>query len=272
MVPFPGQTAVKTPLGVLVLWAAGTVTVTVGRLRPVAPYPLPAPAVLPAAAPYGSREFGTRCVVFLSMFPAVAASCALAVCRRQRRRRRWRSSRWARRGRSPSVRRTPTRRPAVRRRPVSGRTTRTPTGVRPSAGPPADRPKAVPREADPAGPQGRRGVLVPRHPRRVPPAEVHGVPGSAAAGATGATGRVGRKQPPGRRRRPLGHDPPAPTRAVSRTSAAPRAGRRRRSHAASRCSPHGNGRWGPRRTVGRARRAGPPTRSRGARRAGPAGR
>ncbi|MFC8372562.1 phospholipid carrier-dependent glycosyltransferase [Streptomyces sp. NPDC057239] len=79
----PAALLVKTPLGVLVLWAAGAVTVVaVRRLRPAAPYLLPAPAVLLAAAMYGSRDFGTRYAVFLPMFLAVAAGCVLVVRRR----------------------------------------------------------------------------------------------------------------------------------------------------------------------------------------------
>ncbi|MFC5239966.1 phospholipid carrier-dependent glycosyltransferase [Streptomyces atrovirens] len=79
----PAALLVKTPLGTLVLWAAGAVTVVaVRRLRPAAPYLLPAPAVLLAAAAYGSRDFGTRYAVFLPMFLAVAAGCVLVVRRR----------------------------------------------------------------------------------------------------------------------------------------------------------------------------------------------
>ncbi|GHH94170.1 hypothetical protein GCM10017779_46270 [Streptomyces capillispiralis] len=52
----PAALLVKTPLGTLVLWAAGAVAVVgVRRLRPAAPYLLAAPAVLLAAAMYGSR-------------------------------------------------------------------------------------------------------------------------------------------------------------------------------------------------------------------------
>ncbi|MFI8091207.1 ArnT family glycosyltransferase [Streptomyces sp. NPDC086080] len=79
----PAALLVKTPLGMLVLWAAGAVTVvTTRRLRPVAPYLLVVPAVLLAAAMYGSRNFGTRYAVFLPMFLAVAAGCVLLVRRR----------------------------------------------------------------------------------------------------------------------------------------------------------------------------------------------
>lgn len=79
----PAALLVKTPLGMLVLWAAGAVTVvTTRRLRPVTPYLLVVPAVLLAGAMYGSRNFGTRYAVFLPMFLAVAAGCVLLVRRR----------------------------------------------------------------------------------------------------------------------------------------------------------------------------------------------
>ncbi|MCT7355916.1 phospholipid carrier-dependent glycosyltransferase [Streptomyces sp. 15-116A] len=79
----PAALLVKTPLGLLVLWAAGAVTVVaLRRLRPAAPYVLAAPAVLLAAAMYGSRNFGTRYALFLPMFLAVAAGCVLLVRRR----------------------------------------------------------------------------------------------------------------------------------------------------------------------------------------------
>lgn len=76
----PAALLVKTPLGALALWTAGAVTVTALRpLRPAAPYLLAAPAVLLAAAMYGSRDFGTRYAVFLPMFLAVAAGCVVLV-------------------------------------------------------------------------------------------------------------------------------------------------------------------------------------------------
>ncbi|MFF7857239.1 phospholipid carrier-dependent glycosyltransferase [Streptomyces sp. NPDC007904] len=79
----PAALLVKTPLGMLVLWAAGAVAVVaVRRLRPAASYVLAAPAVLLAAAMHGSRDFGTRYAVFLPMFLAVAAGCVLVVRRR----------------------------------------------------------------------------------------------------------------------------------------------------------------------------------------------
>ncbi|MFE9441917.1 phospholipid carrier-dependent glycosyltransferase [Streptomyces sp. NPDC006602] len=76
----PVALLVKTPLGMLALWAAGAVVVVaVRRLRPVAPYLLLPAAVLLAAAMEGARDFGTRYVVFLPMFLAVAAGCVLVL-------------------------------------------------------------------------------------------------------------------------------------------------------------------------------------------------
>ncbi|MFI9155333.1 glycosyltransferase family 39 protein [Streptomyces sp. NPDC053367] len=75
----PAALLVKTPLGMLALWAAGAVAcVAVRRLRPAAPYVLLPAAVLLAAAMQGSRDFGTRYAVFLPMFLAVAAAGLLA--------------------------------------------------------------------------------------------------------------------------------------------------------------------------------------------------
>ncbi|MFJ9896385.1 ArnT family glycosyltransferase [Streptomyces sp. NPDC091280] len=72
----PAALLVKTPLGMLALWAAGVVTVVaVRRLRPAAPYLLVPTAVLLAAAMDGSRDFGTRYAIFVPMFLAVAAAC-----------------------------------------------------------------------------------------------------------------------------------------------------------------------------------------------------
>ncbi|MFJ8079117.1 glycosyltransferase family 39 protein [Streptomyces sp. NPDC096205] len=75
----PAALLVKTPLGMLALWAAGAVAcVAVRRLRPAAPYVLLPAAVLLLAAMQGSRDFGTRYAVFLPMFLAVAAAGLLA--------------------------------------------------------------------------------------------------------------------------------------------------------------------------------------------------
>ncbi|WP_425276825.1 phospholipid carrier-dependent glycosyltransferase [Streptomyces aquilus] len=76
----PAALLVKTPLGMLALWAAGAVAVVaVRRLRPAAPYLLVPTAVLLGAAMTGSRDFGTRYAIFVPMFLAVAAAGVLAV-------------------------------------------------------------------------------------------------------------------------------------------------------------------------------------------------
>ncbi|MEU6351381.1 phospholipid carrier-dependent glycosyltransferase [Streptomyces sp. NPDC047072] len=79
----PAAILVKTPLGLLALWAAGAVVVVaVRRLRPAAPYLLVPAGVLLAVAMTGSRDFGTRYTLFLPMFLTVAAGCVLALRRR----------------------------------------------------------------------------------------------------------------------------------------------------------------------------------------------
>lgn len=79
----PAAVLVKTPLGMLALWLAGTAALlAVPRLRPAAPYLLVPAAVLTAAAMTGSRDFGVRYVVFLPLFGAVAAACVTALRRR----------------------------------------------------------------------------------------------------------------------------------------------------------------------------------------------
>ncbi|MCD7438190.1 phospholipid carrier-dependent glycosyltransferase [Streptomyces lincolnensis] len=76
----PVALLVKTPLGMLALWAAGAVAVVaVRRLRPAAPYLLVPAAVLLATAMQASRDFGTRYVLFLPMFLAVAAGALPAL-------------------------------------------------------------------------------------------------------------------------------------------------------------------------------------------------
>ncbi|KUN13610.1 glycosyltransferase [Streptomyces canus] len=79
----PAALLVKTPLGLLVLWAAGAVVLlAVRRLRPAAPYLLVPAGVLLASAMTGSRDFGTRYALFLPMFLTVAAGCVVVVRRR----------------------------------------------------------------------------------------------------------------------------------------------------------------------------------------------
>ena len=76
----PAALLVKTPLGMLVLWLAGVVTVlAVPRLRLAALYVLVPPAVLLAVAMTGARDFGTRYAIFMPMFLAVAAGTVVAV-------------------------------------------------------------------------------------------------------------------------------------------------------------------------------------------------
>ncbi|WP_043662331.1 ArnT family glycosyltransferase [Streptomyces xylophagus] len=76
----PAAFLVKTPLGMLALWAAGAVAVVaVRRLRPAAPYLLVPTGVLLATAMDGSRDFGTRYAIFVPMFLAVAAACVPAL-------------------------------------------------------------------------------------------------------------------------------------------------------------------------------------------------
>ncbi|MFC9842431.1 ArnT family glycosyltransferase [Streptomyces sp. NPDC060223] len=79
----PAALLVKTPLGMLVLWAAGAVAmVTAPRLRPAAPYLLIPSALLLATAMSGSRDLGVRYALFLPLFLAVAASAVVTFRRR----------------------------------------------------------------------------------------------------------------------------------------------------------------------------------------------
>jgi hypothetical protein len=76
----PAALLIKTPLGMLALWLAGVVTMlVVPRLRVAALYLLPVAAVLTLVAMTGSRNFGTRYVVFLPLFLAVAAGTVALV-------------------------------------------------------------------------------------------------------------------------------------------------------------------------------------------------
>ncbi|MEU3841383.1 phospholipid carrier-dependent glycosyltransferase [Streptomyces sp. NPDC028635] len=78
----PAALLVKTPLGMLALWVAGVVALTVRRLRAAAPYLLLPTGVLLAAAMTGSRDLGTRYALFVPVFLAVAAGCATVLRRR----------------------------------------------------------------------------------------------------------------------------------------------------------------------------------------------
>jgi hypothetical protein len=79
----PAAVLVKTPLGMLVLWLAGFVTVlAVRRLRPAGLYVLLPIALLMLVSMGGDRGFGIRYVIWLPLFLAVAAA-ATAVYRRR---------------------------------------------------------------------------------------------------------------------------------------------------------------------------------------------
>ncbi|HEX7304768.1 phospholipid carrier-dependent glycosyltransferase [Lentzea sp.] len=69
----PAALLVKTPLGALLLWAAGTAAVV---RRPQALYVLLPAGVLLAAAMTGNRDLGVRYAIFVPMFLAVAAAFA----------------------------------------------------------------------------------------------------------------------------------------------------------------------------------------------------
>jgi hypothetical protein len=71
----PAALLVKTPLGALLLWAAGAVAlIATRRLRPAAVYVLLPPAVLLVPAMLGARTLGVRYAIFVPMFLAVAAA------------------------------------------------------------------------------------------------------------------------------------------------------------------------------------------------------
>jgi 4-amino-4-deoxy-L-arabinose transferase-like glycosyltransferase len=79
----PAAFLVKTPLGMLALWAAGAVAMcAIRRLRPAAPYVLLPTAVLLAAAMTGTRDYGTRYAIFAPLLLAVAAAAVTAVRRK----------------------------------------------------------------------------------------------------------------------------------------------------------------------------------------------
>ncbi|MFD4675271.1 phospholipid carrier-dependent glycosyltransferase [Lentzea sp. NPDC058450] len=67
----PAALVIKTPLGALLLWAAGTAALI---RRPAAQYVLAPAAVLLAVAMTGSRDLGVRYAIFVPMFLAVAAA------------------------------------------------------------------------------------------------------------------------------------------------------------------------------------------------------
>ncbi|TDD86221.1 phospholipid carrier-dependent glycosyltransferase [Actinomadura darangshiensis] len=76
----PAALLVKTPLGMLALWAAGIAAMAaLPRLRPAAPYVLAPTAVLLAVAMTGARDLGVRYAIFVPMFLAVAVAGATLV-------------------------------------------------------------------------------------------------------------------------------------------------------------------------------------------------
>jgi hypothetical protein len=78
----PVALLIKTPLGLLALWAGGAVTMLVRRsLRVGALYTLLPALVLFLVAMTGARDFGTRYVIFMPMFMTVAASTLLTIRR-----------------------------------------------------------------------------------------------------------------------------------------------------------------------------------------------
>jgi hypothetical protein len=76
----PVALLIKTPLGMLALWAAGAITMLVlPKLRVAALYLLPVSAVLLLFTMTGSRNFGTRYVIVLPLFLAVAAGAVALI-------------------------------------------------------------------------------------------------------------------------------------------------------------------------------------------------
>ncbi|WP_374205965.1 phospholipid carrier-dependent glycosyltransferase [Streptomyces sp. MUM 2J] len=74
----PAALLVKTPLGLMLLAAAGAgALLAVRRLRPAAVYVLAPAAVVLVAAMQGSRDLGTRYALCVPVFGAVAAGCAV---------------------------------------------------------------------------------------------------------------------------------------------------------------------------------------------------
>ncbi|MFG1609475.1 phospholipid carrier-dependent glycosyltransferase [Actinoplanes sp. NPDC049265] len=79
----PVALLVKTPLALLVVWAASAVAMlVVPRLRSAAGYVLAAPALLLVVSMTGARNYGTRYVVCLPIFLAVAVAALTVVGRR----------------------------------------------------------------------------------------------------------------------------------------------------------------------------------------------
>ncbi len=76
----PVATLIKTPLGMLALWLAGTSTLFVRReLRPAALYLLLPAVLLSGVAMTGSRNYGTRYVIFVPILMAVVAATVVLI-------------------------------------------------------------------------------------------------------------------------------------------------------------------------------------------------
>jgi hypothetical protein len=81
----PAAVLVKTPLGMLVLWLAGVVSVlAVRRLRPAGLYVLLPIGLLMLVSMGGNRGFGVRYVIWLPLFLAVAAAATVVYRHRHR--------------------------------------------------------------------------------------------------------------------------------------------------------------------------------------------
>ncbi|MBM2623128.1 phospholipid carrier-dependent glycosyltransferase [Actinoplanes sp. LDG1-06] len=77
----PVALLIKTPIGMLLLWLAGTITVLVKKWI-AALYLLVPAGVLLAVSMTGSRDYGTRYIIFMPMLLAVAASTVVLLRRR----------------------------------------------------------------------------------------------------------------------------------------------------------------------------------------------
>ncbi|SDT78246.1 phospholipid carrier-dependent glycosyltransferase [Actinoplanes derwentensis] len=76
----PVAILIKTPLGMLALWVAGVFTMlVVPKLRAATLYLLPVSALLLLFTMVGARNFGTRYVIILPMFLAVAAGAVALI-------------------------------------------------------------------------------------------------------------------------------------------------------------------------------------------------
>jgi hypothetical protein len=76
----PVATLIKTPIGMMVLWLAGTIVLARRReLRPAALYLLLPAVLLSGIAMTGSRNYGTRYVIFVPILMAVVAATVVLI-------------------------------------------------------------------------------------------------------------------------------------------------------------------------------------------------